>query len=280
MRKRNKIYTPLLLSIACAIGLILGARLNFDPSDELFTANPKKQKLNRLIDYIDYEYVDDVNTDSIVDVTVNKILENLDPHSVYIPKEEYARVTENMKGDFVGIGVSFYKVQDTIVVIKALEGGPSEKIGIRGGDRILYANGQQLFDQNISEDSITTRLKGKENTKITLKVLRKGIEDLLTFNLKRGKVPLKSVSAVYMLSDKLGYIKIDRFSETTYQEFSKAIKELKKAGAKEIALDLRNNPGGYLSEAINIADEFIKDDKLILFTKNKSGAIEETYAQR
>ena len=280
MRKRNKIYTPLLLSIACAIGLILGARLNFDPSDELFTANPKKQKLNRLIDYIDYEYVDDVNTDSIVDVTVNKILENLDPHSVYIPKEEYARVTENMKGDFVGIGVSFYKVQDTIVVIKALEGGPSEKIGIRGGDRILYANGQQLFDQNISEDSITTRLKGKENTKITLKVLRKGIEDLLTFNLKRGKVPLKSVSAVYMLSDKLGYIKIDRFSETTYQEFSKAIKELKNAGAKEIALDLRNNPGGYLSEAINIADEFIKDDKLILFTKNKSGAIEETYAQR
>ena len=163
MKRGNKIYTPLLLSIACAVGLILGARLNFDPSDELFTGNPKKQKLNRLIDFIDYEYVDDVNTDSIVDVTVNKILENLDPHSVYIPKDEYERVTENMKGDFVGIGVSFYKIQDTIVVIKALEGGPSEKIGIRGGDRILYANGKQLFNQEISDDSITTQLKGLFN---------------------------------------------------------------------------------------------------------------------
>ncbi len=280
MKGKNKIYTPLLLSIACAIGLILGARMNFDTSDELFSANPKKQKLNRLIDYIDYEYVDDVNTDSIVDVTVNKILENLDPHSVYIPKEEYASVTENMKGDFVGIGVSFYKVDDTIVVIKALEDGPSEKIGIRGGDRILYADGAKLFDQNLSEDSLTTRLKGKENSKVTLKVLRKGIKDLLTFNVKRGKVPLKSIDAAYMLTDKLGYIKINRFSETTFKEFSQAIKKLKKEGARQIALDLRDNPGGYLSEAINIADEFIKDDNLILFTKNKSGAIEETYAQR
>jgi len=280
LKPKNKIYTPLLLSIACAIGLILGARLDFDPTDELFSANPKKQKLNRLIDYIDYEYVDDVNTDSIVDVTVNKILENLDPHSVYIPKDEYARVTENMKGDFVGIGVSFYKVQDTIVVIKALEGGPSEKIGIRGGDRILYANGEKLFNREISDDSITSQLKGKVNTKVTLKVLRKGIEDLLTFKLKRGVVPLKSVNASYMLTEDLGYIKIDRFSETTYEEFSQSIKNLKKQGAKQIALDLRSNPGGYLSEAINIADEFIKDDKLILFTKNKSGAIEETYAQR
>ncbi len=280
MKGRNKIYTPLLLSIACAVGLILGARLDFDPSDELFSANPKKQKLNRLIDYIDYEYVDDVNTDSIVDITVNRILENLDPHSVYIPKDEYTRVTENMKGDFVGIGVSFYKVQDTIVVIKALEGGPSEKIGIRGGDRILYANGQKLFDRQISDDSLTTQLKGKANTKVTLKVLRKGIQDLLTFKLKRGTVPLKSVNAAYMLTKDLGYIKIDRFSETTYEEFRQSIKQLKKNGANQIALDLRNNPGGYLSEAINIADEFIKDDKLILFTKNKSGAIEETYAQR
>ena len=280
MRKRNKIYTPLLLSIACAIGLILGARLNFDTSDELFSANPKKQKLNRLIDYIDYEYVDDVNTDSIVDITVNRILENLDPHSVYIPKEEYANVTENMKGDFVGIGVSFYNVQDTIVVIKALEGGPSEKIGIRGGDRILYANGNKLFNRGISNDSITRQLKGKENTRVTLKVLRKGIEDLLTFKVKRSKVPLKSVDAAYMLTDNLGYVKVNRFAETTYKEFSDAISRLKKKGATQIALDLRDNPGGYLSEAINIADEFIKDDKLILYTKNKSGAIEETYAQR
>jgi len=280
LKGRNKIYTPLLLSIACALGIILGARLNFDTTDQLFSSNPKKQKLNRLIDYIDYEYVDDVNTDSIVDVTVNKILENLDPHSVYIPKDEYAQVTENMKGDFVGIGVSFYNVQDTIVVIKALEGGPSEQLGIRGGDRILYANGTRLFNRGINNDSLTNQLKGKENTKVTLKILRKGIVDLLTFKVKRGKVPLKSVDAAYMLTDDLGYIKINRFAETTYDEFKKSIRNLKEKGATQIVLDLRGNPGGYLSEAINIADEFIKDDKLILFTKNKSGAIEETYAQR
>ncbi len=269
-----------MLSIACAIGIFIGARMNFDTSDQLFSSNPKKQKLNRLIDYIDYEYVDDVNTDSIVDVTVNKILENLDPHSVYIPKEEYAQVSENMKGDFVGIGVSFYNINDTIVVIKALEGGPSEKIGIRGGDRILYANGNPLFDRGISNDSLTTQLKGKENSRVTLKVLRRGIEKPLTFDVRRAKVPLKSVDSYYMLADDLGYIKINRFAETTFEEFSEAVSELKKEGAQQIALDLRGNPGGYLAEAINVADEFIKDGKLILFTKNKSGAIEKTFAQR
>jgi carboxyl-terminal processing protease len=280
LKNINKIYIPLLLGIACALGVLLGAKLDFTTSDGLFSGNPRKQKLSRLIDYIDYEYVDDVNTDSIVDITVNKILENLDPHSVYIPRKEYDHVSESMKGDFVGIGVSFHTVKDTIVVIQPLEGGPSEKTGIKGGDRILYADGTRLFGKNISTDSIINRLKGEEGSRVNLKVLRKGEEDLLTFNINRGKVPLKSVDAAYMLTDKLGYIKINRFSETTYEEFDNALETLQKQGAKEIALDLRNNPGGYLSEAINIADEFLEDDKLILFTKNKSGAIEETYAHR
>ena len=258
----------------------MGAKLNFSSSDHLLTSNSKKEKLNRLIDYIDYEYVDEVDTDSIVDVTVNSILENLDPHSVYIPRQEYASVTENMKGDFVGIGVSFYKVNDTIVVIQALEGGPGEEMGIKGGDRILYADGAPLFNKNFSNDSLTKRLKGKENTQVKLKVLRRGLKDLLSFNVRRGKVPIKSVDAAYMLTEKLGYIKINRFAETTFKEFHAAIKKLEKQGATEIALDLRDNPGGYLSEAINIADEFIEDDKLILYTKNKSGAIEETFAER
>lgn len=281
MKGNYKIYTPMLLAMACALGIFLGTQLNFSsPSEGLFSSNPKKEKLNKLIDYIDYEYVDDVNTDSIVDITVNKILENLDPHSVYIPQTEYANVTENMQGDFVGIGVSFYNVNDTVVVIQALEGGPSEKLGIRGGDRILYADDAQLFNKNFSNDSLTRFLKGEEDSKVTLKVLRQGIEDLLTFKIRRGRVPIKSVNAAYMLTDKLGYIKINRFAETTYKEFRKSLEKLKEQGATQIALDLRDNPGGYLSEAINIADEFLKDDKLILYTKNKSGAMEETYARR
>lgn len=281
MKKKNKIYLPFLLGLACAAGVLLGSKLDFTPDQKgLFSSNSKKEKLNRLIDYIDYEYVDDVNTDSIVDVTVNSILENLDPHSVYIPKNEYVGVTENMQGDFVGIGVSFYNVQDTIVVIQAMTGGPSEKLGIRGGDRILYANDKQLFDKQISNDSIISQLKGVEDSRVTLTVFRKGLNKLLRFNVKRSKVPLKSVDAAYMLNSELGYIKINRFSETTYNEFKASLHKLKREGATQIALDLRDNPGGYLSEAINIVDEFLEDGRLILFTKNKKGAIEETFSNK
>lgn len=280
MKKKSKIYLPLLLGLACAAGVLLGAKLNFTPTQTLFSSNPKKEKLNRLIDYIDYEYVDKVNTDSIVDVTVNRILENLDPHSVYIPKKEYASVTENMKGDFIGIGISFYNVNDTIVVIQPLEGGPSKKIGIMAGDRILYANNKQLFGKKMTNDSIITQLKGIEDSMVTLTVFRKGLKELLKFDIKRSRVPIKSVDAAYMLTEELGYIKINRFSETTYKEFRESMTTLKSRGATKIALDLRDNPGGYLSEAINIVDEFLKDGKLILFTKNRKGTIEETYSNR
>ncbi len=279
MKKRYKIFLPLLLGLACAAGVLLGSKLDFTPDQKgLFSSNAKKEKLNRLIDYIDYEYVDEVNTDSIVDVTVNRILENLDPHSVYIPKNEYAGVTENMQGDFVGIGVSFYNVQDTIIVIQAMKGGPSEKLGIRGGDRILYANDKQLFNKQISNDSIIAQLKGVEDSRVSLTVLRKGINKLLKFNVKRAKVPLKSVDAAYMLTSNLGYVKVNRFSETTFEEFKTSITQLKKEGATQIAIDLRDNPGGYLSEAIKIVDEFLEDGQLILYTKNKKGAVEETYS--
>ncbi|WP_417885354.1 S41 family peptidase [Zunongwangia sp.] len=279
MKNKQYIYTPLLLGIACAIGVLIGGKINYS-SKELFSNNPKKEKLNRLIDYIDYEYVDDVNTDSIVDVTVNDILSKLDPHSVYIPKKEYKTVAQNMRGDFVGIGVSFYTIEDTIVVIQPIKGGPSEKAGIQDGDRILYVNKTPLFGRGIASDSLTSFLQGKAGSKITLTVKRPGQEELLDFKIKRDKVPLKSVDAVYMLNKTVGYIKINRFAESTYSEFQSAIKALEYAGAKEITLDLRDNPGGYLTEAIDIADEFLKKGKLILFTKNKSGAIEKTFAER
>ena len=151
----NKKYIPLVIGIAIAAGVLIGGKLNFtDTSDRLFTSNSKKDKLNRLIDYIDYEYVDNVNTDSIVDVTVNGILEKLDPHSTYIPKKDLQRVTENMKGDFVGIGVSFYTYKDTIAVIRPLEGGPSEKAGIKSGDRIIMADGDSIFGRQWSNENI------------------------------------------------------------------------------------------------------------------------------
>ena len=268
-----------MLGIAVAIGIFIGGKLNFnDTPGQLFTSNSKKDKLNRLIDYIDYEYVDDVNTDSIVDVTVNSILSNLDPHSTYIPKTEMERVSENMKGDFVGIGVSFYTYKDTVTVIRPVKGGPSEKAGIKGGDRIIMADGDSIFGKEWSNEKIVKKLKGEKNTSVQLKVYRKETGEFLDFTVKRSSIPIKSVDAAYMLTEHLGYIKINRFAESTYREFKDALNKLQEQGATKLALDLRDNPGGFLGMAEQIVDEFLEKDKLILYTKNKKGKIENVYA--
>ncbi len=275
----KKKYLPLVLGVAIAAGIFIGGKLNFsDSPDRLFSTNSKKDKLNRLIDYIDYDYVDDINTDSIVDVTVNGILENLDPHSVYIPKEDMERVAENMKGDFVGIGVSFYTYKDTITVIRPIENGPSAKAGIKGGDRIIMANGDSLYGERLNDGELVKKLKGPINSKVKLKVYRKGEPKLLNFIVKRSTIPIKSVDASYMLTEKLGYIKVNRFAESTYKEFKVGLEKLIHLGATEVAIDLRDNPGGFLGIAEQIVDEFLEDDKLILFTKNKRGDIEKSFA--
>ncbi|HPF10441.1 MAG TPA: S41 family peptidase [Flavobacteriaceae bacterium] len=276
MGKTKKIL-PLLLGIALALGVFVGSKLNFkDSNEKIFATNSKKDKLNRLIDYIDYEYVDAVNTDSIVDVTVNGILENLDPHSVYIPVAAYEENADDMRGNFVGIGVSFYVYKDSIAVIRAIEGGSAEKAGIKGGDRILYADGKKLFGDGVDRDSISKFLKGEINSKVNLKVYRKGEKELLDIKLKRKRIPIISVDASYMLEGSLGYIKINRFSESTYSEFKKSLDVLLDQGMKSLVLDLRDNPGGYISSAEKILDEFLGDDTLLLITKNKAG--EETYS--
>ena len=277
----QKKYLPLLLGVAMAAGVFIGSKLDFnDTPDRIFAKNSKKDKLNRLIDYIDYEYVDKVNTDSIVDVTVNEILENLDPHSVYIPVDEYENNADDMRGNFVGIGISFYVYKDTIAVIRTIIGGPAAKVGIKAGDRILSANGKILFGDTIERDSITKYLKGEINSKVNLKIFRKGENKLLDFKVKRKRVPLVSVDASYKLTDELGYIKINRFSETTYNEFKEALDDLIDKGITKLVLDLRNNPGGYISTAEKIVDEFLEKDKLILITKNKRGKINKTFATR
>ncbi|TJY34645.1 S41 family peptidase [Pontimicrobium aquaticum] len=277
----QKKYLPIIVSLAIALGIFIGGKLSFnDTSDRLFSSNSKKDKINRLIDYIDYEYVDSINTDSIVDVTVNRILDNLDPHSTYIPKTDRERVANNMKGDFVGIGVSFYTYKDSVTVIRTLEGGPSEKAGIKGGDRIVVADGDSIFGPTWSNDDIVAKLKGEKNSKVKLQVYRRGEPKLLDFKVKRSEVPLKSVDASYMLTEDLGYIKVNRFAESTYKEFKKGLDNLQNQGATKLVLDLRDNPGGFLHIAKQIADEFLEDDKLIVFTKNKKGKIENYLATR
>ena len=279
MQKKKNYLWPTVLAAALALGFFLGGKLNFNDSPErLFTTNSKKDKLNRLIDYIDYEYVDEIDTDSIVDVTVNNILEKLDPHSVYIPKQDMSEVAENMKGDFVGIGINFYPYKDTISVIRTVEGGPSSAKGIKPGDRILMADNDTLFGKSIPSDVIVEKLKGKKGTSVALTVYRKDEDRTFKVNIKRGIVPIKSVESYYMLTSDMGYIKVNRFAESTFKEFKQALTRLQKQGAKKLTLDLRDNPGGYLGIAEQMADEFLKDGKLILFTKNKKGNIKNIYA--
>ncbi|WP_422082573.1 S41 family peptidase [Ulvibacterium sp.] len=279
MSRKYSYIWPTIIAAALALGIFVGGKLHFnDTPEKLFTTNSKKDKLNRLIDYIDYEYVDEINTDSIVDVTVNNILEKLDPHSVYIPKQEMSKVSENMKGDFVGIGVNFYSYRDTISVIRTIEKGPSFLKGIKAGDRILMADDDTLYGRNLPSDRIVEKLRGEKGTSVQLKVYRKAEERMFTVNVKRDIVPIKSVQAYYMLTPDMGYIKINRFAESTFKEFKAALGDLSLQGAKKLTLDLRDNPGGYLGIAEQMADEFLEDGKLILFTKNKKGKIDRIYA--
>ncbi|ETN94244.1 carboxyl-terminal processing protease [Zhouia amylolytica] len=280
LKGKNYIW-PVIILGALALGVFIGGKLHFnDTPEKLFTTNSKKDKLNRLIDYIDFEYVDEVNTDSIVDVTVNNILDKLDPHSVYIPKEQAKRAAESMKGDFVGVGVSFYMYKDSLTVIRPIKGGPSYKAGVKPGDRILFANGDTLFGKKLASEEIINKLQGARNTPVNLKIFRKGEEGLLDVKIKRAEVPLPSVDAYYMLSDSLGYIKINRFAESTYQEFKIGLNALLEEGMTALTLDLRDNPGGYMGIAEEIIDEFLESRKLIVFTKNKSGAIQKSYATK
>ena len=277
---KSRIFGPLIVFSSIAFGILLGSILNFASPALVLEKNSYKNKLNKLIDFIENEYVDKINTDSIVDLTVNNILEKLDPHSVYIPADEFVASAESMKGDFVGIGINFYMYNDTVAVIKTIEDGPSEKAGIKAGDRILFADKDQLFGRKLPTDSLFSKLKGKEGSKVLLKVFRKSENKTFTIDLTRGTVPIKSVDVAEMIDDKTGYIKINRFAETTATEFKTALQKLLDLQMESLVIDLRDNGGGYLDKANEIADELLKQGELIVQTKNKKQRTDKTIATK
>lgn len=269
----------MIIAISIALGIFLGTSLNYQKKTiTFFGGTPQERKIKRLIDYIQYEYVDEVDTDSLLDGTIKNMLVKLDPHSVYIPASELAQVSESMNGKFVGIGIQFRMYKDSLAVVKVLENGPSKKAGIKTGDRILIANNDTLYGKQINSDYILKTLKGKPNTTVDLMVYRKSEGKYLSFNIIRGEVPIQSVDAYYMINEDLGYVKINKFAATTYDEFKVALDALKEQGMKKLVLDLRHNPGGYLQVATQIIDEFLEEGKLIVFTKNKSEKIDKTFA--
>ena len=276
--KINKIYLPLLFFSCIALGVVVGGFLNFPIEKPTFAKNNYKTKLNKLIEFIDTEYVDDVKTDSIVDLTVNSILGKLDPHSVYVPPNQQSAIAESMKGGFVGIGVNFYTFKDTIAILKPVENSPAEKAGIKAGDRILYANNLKLFGKKLATDTLFNKLRGKINSDVLLTIYRKSEHKTFKVNVKRNTIPIKSVDVAMLLNKSVGYIKINRFAETTYDEFHKGLLDLKQKGMKSLVIDLRENGGGFLEIAVQIADDLLKDKDLIVITKNKKGTEEKTFA--
>ena len=224
-------------------------------------------KFSRALGYISSYYVDSVDTKSMVENAIIDMLKELDPHSVYIPADEVKEMNEPLEGNFEGIGIQFNVLEDTIYIISPISGGPSEKVGLRAGDRIIEIDGENVAGIEISTKGVRDRLLGKKGTKVNVGIKRKSVNDLLYFTITRDKIPIYSVDAAYLVNDDIAYIKINRFAITTVDEFNEKIVMLKEKGAKSIILDLRDNGGGYLDKAINLADQFLEAGQSIVYTK-------------
>jgi carboxyl-terminal processing protease len=270
---KNNFLLLLTVTISIITGIIIG-------SDFFLSVKSSKknttERLSKLIKYLNEDYVDNIDVDSLVGKIIKDIVDQLDPHSVYIPSSEQQQITENMQGNFVGIGVSFFMIQDTIAVVRVLEGGPSEKVGIKSGDRILIADKDTLFQKTKTSEEVVSRLKGKSNSPVDLKVYRKLDDSIYNFRIVRGSVPLPSIPAYYMLNSQTGYLKINRFSQTTFIEFNNAMKSLVDQNVNSLILDLRGNPGGYLLPAKQIADSFLSSGKPIVIVESNKGKREKT----
>jgi carboxyl-terminal processing protease len=276
----NKKNLPLFLAFAVVFGILIG--MSFDGSSNNFLSSSKsasqEQKIKKLINFIENDYVDKVSTESLLDGAIKQMLGELDPHSVYIPKENLQAVKENMQGNFVGIGVQFRMIADSITVVQPIKDGPSIKAGIKAGDRILMANKDTLFGKNMMSGAIPKFLKGKPDTEVNLQVYRKSTDSLFNIAITRGKVNIKSVDLAYMMNDSVGYIKLDRFARSTFLEFKSSLNTLINKDMTDLVLDLRGNGGGFIDIANSIVDEFLEDDKLIVFTKNNKDEIEKSFA--
>ena len=224
-------------------------------------------------------YVDETDADKLVESAIMGMLEELDPHSTYSNAEEVKKMNEPLQGNFDGIGIQFNIAEDTLFVIQPVSGGPSEKVGIRAGDRIIMVNDTLIAGVKMTTDDITRRLKGPKGTKVDVKVVRRGVDEPLSFTIKRDKIPVYSLDASYMITPKIGYIKINRFGATTYEEFMDALASLKGQGLQDLILDLQGNGGGYLNAAIDIANEFLGAGELIVYTEGRRNPRHEFFAK-
>ena len=224
-------------------------------------------------------YVDKVDEDKLVEEAIIKMLAQLDPHSTYSDAEEVKKMNEPLQGNFEGIGVQFQMIEDTLLVVQPVSNGPSEKVGILAGDRIVAVNDSAIAGVKMSTEDIMKRLRGPKGSKVNLTIVRRGVQDPLLFTVKRDKIPILSLDASYMIQPKTGYIRINRFGATTAEEFKKAMTSLQKQGMKDMILDLQGNGGGYLNAAIDLANEFLGQKELIVYTEGRTAKRSDFYAK-
>lgn len=277
MENRRIVFLlPVVLGITLALGLFLGKQMSSGNDAGLMAGqhnDSRYQKMQDIIDIIDRYYVDSVNGDALFETAISDMLHKLDPHSSYIPADELKLATEQIHGEFAGVGIRFFVIRDTVCVTNVIPGSPSEKAGVLAGDKIIRADGKKLSANGVKSEDVMNTLKGPRGTSVKVELLRNGKKE--NVSIVRGNIPISSISAAFMLDEKTGFIKIDQFSLTTDTEFSQAAAELIRSGMKQLVLDLRNNPGGVLSSATKIADEFLPSGKIIVSTRGEHSPARE-----
>lgn len=269
-KKKTNRFMPIIMAVCVVIGIMIGSFFsNHFSGNRLNIINSGSNRLNNLLHIIDDQYVDAVNIDSLVDKAIPLILSELDPHSVYISAKDVAAATDDLKGSFCGVGIEFVIRDDTIHVQNVIQNGPAEKAGLLAGDKIVAVDDKPFVGKIVTNEEAMHRLKGQKDTKVKIGVVRYGSKKVQTFTVTRGEIPTKSITATYMLDDKTGYIRIKNFGENTYPEMLIALAKLSQEGFKNLCIDLRDNSGGYLTAAINMANEFLPDKKLIVYTQGR-----------
>lgn len=270
MKNNRTRLIPFLLAIALIAGIAIGTfYANHFSGNKLGIINTSSNKLNALLRIIDDQYVDTVNISDLVEEAMPQILSELDPHSSYIPAKDLEAVTADLKGSFSGIGIQFTIQNDTIHVNNVIQGGPSEKVGLMAGDRIVEVDDSAFVGKIVTNEEAMKRLKGEKGSKVKLGVYRPGEKELLHFTVVRGNIPVKSIDAAYMINEKVGYVKVNKFGETTYPELLIALAKLSQKNCEGLIIDLRGNTGGYMAAAIQMVNEFLPNNRLIVYTQGR-----------
>ena len=283
-RRRLLLYFPIILALVLILGIWLGSKLSFirndDSENALFIKPAHPDKVTNLINYVQQDYVDSVSREDLNDHAIEGILDKLDPHSQYIPAEDFTEVEDQLNSNFEGIGIQFRIEKDTIMVIQTIPGGPSEKAGLRAGDRIVKINDSIVAGTGITSRDAVSQLKGKRGSEVKVGIFRRGLADLIDFTLIRDVIPTYSIDISYMVDDSIGYIKLSRFAANTYEELVAALGKLMQEGMTRLILDLRGNTGGFLQASIHISDEFLPDQELIVYTEGNSRPNNYAYATK